>query len=208
MVKFGKMIGATVSKFWDPNVTHVIAATDDKGACTRTFKFLMAILTGSWIVKVDWIKACIEAKCHVNEEPYEVSLDNYGCCDGPKTGRLRASNNEPKLFSSLNFFFVGDFLASHKEDLQDLVTTAGGTVLKSREELIAQSCEDTAPTPTSLVVYSTDPPEGCKLGEEVVILFQRLSEAEDMASQTGSKVIGHTWLLESIAGHKLHSIVG
>ena len=53
MVKFGKMIGATVSKFWDPNVTHLIAGTDDKGACTRTFKFLMAILTGSWIVKVD-----------------------------------------------------------------------------------------------------------------------------------------------------------
>lgn len=51
MVKFGKMIGATVSKFWDPNVTHLISG--DKGACTRTFKFLMAILTGSWIVKVD-----------------------------------------------------------------------------------------------------------------------------------------------------------
>lgn len=39
------------------------------------------------------IKACMEAMQHVDEEPYEVSLDNYGCCDGPSAGRLRALNN-------------------------------------------------------------------------------------------------------------------
>ncbi|EXB46049.1 Protein BREAST CANCER SUSCEPTIBILITY 1-like protein [Morus notabilis] len=203
LVKFGTINGATVSKFWNPNVTHVIVATNDVGACTRTFKFLMAILTGKWIVKVDWIKACMGAKCHVNEEPYEVSLDNYGCRNGPLSGRGRASKNAPKLFSGLNFYFAGDFLASHKEDLQDLVIAAGGTVLKSKEELVAQSGEGAAPTPRALAVYNDDPPEGCRLGEEVAILFQRLSEAEDIAFQTGSKVIGHTWLLESIAGHKL-----
>ena len=38
------------------------------------------------------VKACMEAMHHVDEEPYEVSLDNYGCHDGPKTGRLRALN--------------------------------------------------------------------------------------------------------------------
>ncbi|XP_024019175.1 BRCA1-associated RING domain protein 1 [Morus notabilis] len=207
LVKYGKMSGATVSKFWNPNVTHVIAATDDKDACTRTLKFLMAILNGRWIVKVDWLRACMEANCHVNEEPYEVCLDNHGCCDGPKNGRLRASDNAPKLFSGLNFYLVGDFLPSYKEDLQDLVTAAGGTVLRSREELVARSSKEAAPTPRALVVYNIDPLEGCRLGEEVAILFQRLSEAEDAASQTGSKVIGHTWLLESIAGYKLLPIV-
>ena len=39
------------------------------------------------------VKACIEAKCPVDEEPFEVSLDNYGCRDSPKNGRLRALNN-------------------------------------------------------------------------------------------------------------------
>ena len=39
------------------------------------------------------IRACMEVKGHVDEEPYEVILDNYGCGDGPKTGRLRASSN-------------------------------------------------------------------------------------------------------------------
>ena len=39
------------------------------------------------------VKACTEAKHPVNEEPYEVNLDNHGCLNGPKTGRLRVSNN-------------------------------------------------------------------------------------------------------------------
>ena len=53
LVKFGSMIGASVSKFWRPDVTHVIAATDAKGACTRTLKVLMAIVNGSWVLKID-----------------------------------------------------------------------------------------------------------------------------------------------------------
>lgn len=39
------------------------------------------------------IRACMEANCPVNEEPYEITLDNHGCSDGPKIGRLRASTN-------------------------------------------------------------------------------------------------------------------
>lgn len=39
------------------------------------------------------VKACMETKHHVDEEPYEVSLDNYGCRSGAKAGRLRALSN-------------------------------------------------------------------------------------------------------------------
>lgn len=39
------------------------------------------------------IKACIQENYPVNEEPYEVSLDNHGCIGGPKAGRLRASSS-------------------------------------------------------------------------------------------------------------------
>ncbi|XP_060970693.1 BRCA1-associated RING domain protein 1 [Cannabis sativa] len=208
MVKFGKMKDAPVSKFWNPTVSHVIAATDEKGACTRTLKVLMAILNGSWIVNVDWVKASMESNCHVDEEPYEVNLDNYGCCDGPKNGRLRALSNARNLFTGLHFYFVGDFLPSYKEDLQDLVIAGGGAVLESREELVAQNYDrQEAQSPKALIAYNVDPPEGCKLGDEVSILWQRLTEAEDVASQTGAQVIAHTWLLESIAGYKLQPLV-
>lgn len=51
LVKFASMCGATVAKFWNPNVTHVIAATDAEGACSRTLKVMKAILSGKWILK-------------------------------------------------------------------------------------------------------------------------------------------------------------
>lgn len=53
LVKFARMCGATVSKSWNPNVTHVMAAMDEKGACTRTLKVLMAILNGRWVLTME-----------------------------------------------------------------------------------------------------------------------------------------------------------
>ncbi|XVF72060.1 hypothetical protein PTKIN_Ptkin12aG0091000 [Pterospermum kingtungense] len=208
LVKFAKSIGVTVTKFWKPDVTHVIASTDESGACTRTLKVLMAISNGKWILKIDWIKACIKAMRPVNEEPYEVSLDNHGCCDGPKTGRLRALDNAPNIFDGFSFYFVGDFVSGYKEDLQNLVVAAGGTVLRRmEEELVEQNNGDQLVQGSIIVVYSLDAPKGSELGEEVTIIWQRVSEAQDLATKLGGQVVGHTWLLESIAAYKLQPFV-
>ncbi|XWS36471.1 hypothetical protein CRYUN_Cryun20dG0088300 [Craigia yunnanensis] len=207
LVKFAKNIGVTVSKFWKPDVTHVIASIVENGACTRTLKVLMAISNGKWVLKMDWIKACLKAMHPVNEEPYEVSLDNHGCCDGPKTGRLRTFDNAPKLFDGFSFCFVGDFVSGYKEDLQNLVVAAGGTVLRRmEEELVEQNNGDQAVQTRMIVVYNLDAPKGSELGE-VSIIWQRVNEAQDLATKIGGQVIGHTWLLESIAAYKLQPFV-
>ncbi|KAL3604582.1 hypothetical protein D5086_005441 [Populus alba] len=206
LVKFGSMIDVPVSKFWASNVTHVIAATDSDGACTRTLKYLMAILNGKWVLTIDWIKACMESMHPVDEENYEIILDSQGSRDGPKNGRLSALNNAPKLFSGLSFCFVGDFVAGYKEGLQSLVIAAGGTLLKSEEELVEQRHDLLSPS-TTLIVYNLDPPQGCKLDEEVSVIWQRTNEAQDLAAKVGSQVIGHTWLLESISSYKLQPFV-
>lgn len=39
-------------KKWDSCVTHVIASTDETGACRRTLKVLMGILEGRWILNM------------------------------------------------------------------------------------------------------------------------------------------------------------
>ncbi|GAB4830076.1 hypothetical protein Ancab_019717 [Ancistrocladus abbreviatus] len=200
LVKFASMCGATVMKSWNPNVTHVIAATDANGACTRTLKVLMAILKGRWILKLDWIKACMEVMRPVNEEPYEVCQDNHGCCVGPKTGRLRALNNEPKLFSGLKFFLSGDFVPTYKEDLQDLIMAGGGTVLESKEQLMEQRCSAQPNLPRVLVVYNSDTMVG---QDDLLQLFHRQAEAENLAAETGTESIAHTWLLDSIASCEL-----
>ncbi|KAJ4822764.1 hypothetical protein Tsubulata_004156 [Turnera subulata] len=206
LVEFGNMIGVPVTKFWKPNVTHVIAATDTEGACTRTLKVLMAILNGKWVITIDWIKACMQSMRPVDEEPYEVSLDNHGSRDGPKHGRLRAVENAPKLFSDFSFHFVGDFLPGYIEDLENLVVAAGGTIVEREEELGLHSHDQEAQS-RSLIVYNLDPPLGGKLGDEVSIIWERASKAGDLASKVGCQVIGHTWLLESIAAYKVQPLV-
>lgn len=98
-------------------------------------------------------------------------------------------------------------MPTYKGDLEDLIEVGGGTVLRSKEELEAQRHECKMDSSKLLVVYNLDPPQGCKLGEEVSILWQRLNDAEDLAANSGYKVIGHTWILESIAACKLQPFV-
>ena len=104
----------------------------------------------------------------------------------------------PKLFNGLSFYFCGDFLPAYKEDLLDLVIIAGGTVILSKDQLVLESsiCS------TSLVVYNLDPPKEYPF-EEDSLAYQR-QEAENLADEIGSRVIPHTWLLESIAACKLN----
>ncbi|KAJ0236178.1 BRCA1-associated RING domain protein 1 [Hirschfeldia incana] len=208
MEKLAAKFNATISRYWNPSVTHVIASTDEKGACTRTLKVLMGILNGKWIINADWMKASLEASQPVDEEPFEIHIDTQGCHDGPKTARLRAATNKPKLFDGMKFYFYGDFFKGYKEDLQNLVKVAGGMILKTEEELGAESSNNVGDQGSSpVVVYNIDPPPGCGLGEEVTIIWQRANEAEALSTKTGSRVIGHTWLLESIAGYKLQPMI-
>ncbi|KAK8967031.1 hypothetical protein KSP40_PGU006469 [Platanthera guangdongensis] len=51
--KFATMSGLVVTYQWKQNVTHLIAATNEDGACMRTMKYLMAILTGRWSIYHD-----------------------------------------------------------------------------------------------------------------------------------------------------------
>lgn len=55
------------------------------------------------------IRACMKAMNLVEEELYEIDLDNQGCQGGPKAGRLRASANVSIFslhFMSLQILFA------------------------------------------------------------------------------------------------------
>lgn len=206
VTEFASLTGATFSKDWKPNVTHVIASTDEMGACSRTLKFLMAILSGTWILKIDWIKACMEAKCPVNEEPYEISCDVHGCSDGPKNGRIRKLEKAPKLFDGLNFYFSGDFVPSYKGYLKDLVRAAGGNV-QVNKDTVSQDSETQTPSSTTIIIYNRDAPPSCDSAQLSSVMEQRQVDAEALAAKTGSQAFDRTWLLESIAACKLQSLV-
>ncbi|KAL5996963.1 hypothetical protein ACLOJK_007889 [Asimina triloba] len=199
--EFSALTGVRISKTWSANVTHVIASTNEMGACTRTLKFLMAILSGRWILKIDWIKACMEAKHPVCEEPYEISCDIHGSCGGPKNGRIRVMEKAPKLLNGLSFYFSGDFMPSYRGYLQDLVVAAGGSVLMRKD---MTSCNSTTgAAKTTFVLYNHDSPKASGSTDSPYALERRRSDAEAIAGETGSQVVGYAWLLDSIAACSL-----
>ncbi|KAL5702380.1 non-specific serine/threonine protein kinase [Ranunculus cassubicifolius] len=202
LLKFAKIANVTIAKAWGPDVTHVIASTDGKGAFCRTLKVLMAILNGKWILNIDWIVACMEAMNPVNEEPYEINLDVYGCRDGPKMGRKRILEKGPKLFDGLNFYFSGYFEASYMGYLEELLAAAGGAIV-TEDKLMSLASDVEGQCVSSVIVYNLDFPPKCLPEDKAFIRKQRHEEAQRLAIETRSWVVDHTWILESIAALKL-----
>lgn len=50
--ELAKSSGAVLLGSWDPSITHVIASTNENGACKRTLKVMMGILEGKWILSI------------------------------------------------------------------------------------------------------------------------------------------------------------
>ncbi|KAK7303081.1 hypothetical protein RJT34_13980 [Clitoria ternatea] len=198
--EFERVSKVTVLKNWDSSVTHVIASTDGNGACRRTLKVLLGILEGKWILNIEWIRACMKEVNPVDEEPYEISVDIHGIRDGPRFGRLRVLNKQPKIFYGYKFYFMGDFVPSYKGYLQDLVVAAGGIILHRKPVSGDQESmlPDMHPYQT-LIVYSLELPDKCNPLKRDTICSQRQHDAEVLASATGSKVVSNTWILNSIA---------
>ncbi|GKU86240.1 hypothetical protein SLEP1_g789 [Rubroshorea leprosula] len=102
-------------------------------------------------------------------------------------------------------FIVGDFVSAYKQDLINLVVAAEGIVSTISEELLGCNThhDQAAALSSRVVVYNLDPPEGSELEEVVSIMWQRINEAQELATKIGGQVTGRTWLLESIAAYKL-----
>ncbi|KAJ3680022.1 hypothetical protein LUZ60_016300 [Juncus effusus] len=192
--QFENMTGINITNNWESNVTHVIASTNFQGGYSRTLKVLMAILGGKWVLSVDWLKACLKAGRPVKEEEFEINFDVHGTFYGPKTGRLRAKQNAPLLFSEFRFHFSGHYMPYYKSHLEELIFAAGGLV-------IDQSKLDSS----AVVVYSTEPPQGSPDGWDDVINKRKL-EAQELGLGFGCRVVAHTWLLDSIAACSLQEM--
>ncbi|XP_062012669.1 protein BREAST CANCER SUSCEPTIBILITY 1 homolog [Rosa rugosa] len=207
VAEFEKLSGVTVLKKWDSSITHIVAPIDENGACRRTLKVLLGILEGKWILSMGWIKACMEAMKLVNEEPYEISVDIYGIRDGPRLGRLRLQNKEPKLFDGLKFYFMGDFVPSYKGYLQDLVIAAGGIVLHRKPVPESQKGLSGSPLECrTFIIFSLELPDQCHPSKKGTIFNQRQADAKSLASSAGANVVSNSWILNSVAACKLQNL--
>eukprot|EP01105_Mastigella_eilhardi_P015262 TRINITY_DN3475_c0_g1_i1.p1 TRINITY_DN3475_c0_g1~~TRINITY_DN3475_c0_g1_i1.p1 ORF type:complete len:632 (-),score=193.93 TRINITY_DN3475_c0_g1_i1:1960-3705(-) len=109
---------------WSPEAedytTHVIC-----DANKRTLKVLSGIAQGSWVVKSDWLKACVAKGALVNPQEYEVDL-----WPGVKESRLKHKDKTHKgLFSGMKFFVCPGTKASESQ-LKRLLSAAGGELVE------------------------------------------------------------------------------
>lgn len=198
LATFVRYTGVTFQKTWTPCVTHLIAGTDEMGAARRTFKYLMATLEGRWILKVDWLSACMAVGRSVAEEPYEVSIDIHGMIGGPRHARGMAIAKMHCLFEGLRFYFLGEFAAAYKADLQALLTAAGGVILSRMPDASEEDSEA-----CNVMIYSKDIYPDMSVCHQEGMIKARYLQAKSVAGVVGAKVAGHTWILDSVAAYEL-----
>jgi len=76
---FCRSFGAHYSSNWTPKVTHVICPGSDQTA--KTFKYLMATLTGTHIVSMEWIQSCTASGMYEREDAYLLSKSSTKSTD-------------------------------------------------------------------------------------------------------------------------------
>ncbi|NXD65814.1 BARD1 protein, partial [Eolophus roseicapillus] len=104
---------------FNSRVTHLVIPDVPM---SKTVKCMMAVLTGCWVLKFEWVRACLRTTVREQEEKYEIQ-------GGPQRGRLNREQLLPKLFDGCYFYFLGSFKHYQKSDLVELVKAAGGQIL-------------------------------------------------------------------------------
>ncbi|GLI60198.1 hypothetical protein VaNZ11_002268, partial [Volvox africanus] len=82
--------GGRVVEQYQPAVTHVLCGTDAARRARRTFKYLMGVAHGAWVLDVGWAAACLSAGQPVTEEgEFAVLGDQSGGVCGAAEARRR-----------------------------------------------------------------------------------------------------------------------
>uniref|UniRef100_A0A8C3PJD4 BRCA1 associated RING domain 1 n=1 Tax=Calidris pygmaea TaxID=425635 RepID=A0A8C3PJD4_9CHAR len=119
LVKLATVLKAQRCTEFNSKVTHLVIPD---APMPRTVKCMMAVLTGCWVLKFEWVQACLQSTVREQEEKYEIQ-------GGPQRGRLNREQLLPKLFDGCYFYFLGSFNHHQKSDLVELAKAAGGQIL-------------------------------------------------------------------------------
>ncbi|XP_074047543.1 BRCA1-associated RING domain protein 1 isoform X2 [Macrotis lagotis] len=120
--ELAKVLKAKICTEFNNTVTHIIVPGD---TVQRTMKCILGIISGCWILKFDWVKACLESRTCEGEEKYEM-------LGGPQRSRLNREQLLPKLFDGCYFYFEGIFKHHPKDELIKLAKASGGQILNRK----------------------------------------------------------------------------
>nr|XP_002189072.4 BRCA1-associated RING domain protein 1 [Taeniopygia guttata] len=156
-----------------------------------TVKCMMAVLTGCWVLKFEWVQACLQSSAREQEEKYEVQ-------GGPQRGRLNREQLLPKLFDGCYFYFLGPFKKHQKSDLLELVKAAGGQVL------VRQPKPDSDVTQTiNTVSYHAEPTSDQRLCTQYIIYDVASKFQPEKIRQGKVWMAPSSWLIDCVMSFQL-----
>ncbi|KAL9848799.1 BRCA1-associated RING domain protein 1 isoform 2-T2 [Geothlypis trichas] len=156
-----------------------------------TVKCMMAVLNGCWVLRFEWVQACLQSSAREQEEQYEVQ-------GGPRRGRLNREQLLPKLFDGCYFYFLGPFKQQQKSDLLELVKAAGGQVL------VRQPKPDSDVTQTiNTVSYHAEPSSDQRLCTHYVIYDSASKFQPEKIRQGKVWMAPSSWLIDCVMAFQL-----
>ncbi|NXC01694.1 BARD1 protein, partial [Orthonyx spaldingii] len=156
-----------------------------------TVKCMMAVLTGCWVLRFEWVQACLQSSVREQEEKYEVR-------GGPQRGRLNREQLLPKLFDGCYFYFLGSFKRHQKSDLLELVKAGGGQVL------VRQPKPDSDVTQTiSTVAYHAQPCSDQRLCTQYIIYDVASNFQPEKIRQGKVWMAPSSWLIDCVMAFQL-----
>ncbi|NWZ85224.1 BARD1 protein, partial [Poecile atricapillus] len=173
---------------FNSRVTHLIIPDVPM---PTTVKCMMAVLTGCWVLKFEWVRACLQSSVREQEEKYEVQ-------GGPRRGRLNREQLLPKLFDGCYFYFLGPFKQHQKSDLLELVKAGGGQVL------VRQPKPDSDVTQTiNTVAYHAESTSDQRLCTQYVIYDVASKFQPEKIRQGKVWMAPSSWLIDCVMSFQL-----
>ncbi|KAJ2815832.1 hypothetical protein GGI24_005925 [Coemansia furcata] len=121
-----------------PKFTHVVTSPNKGGRTARTFKYLVGLVSGAWVVKLEWLLDSVKAKKLLTESEYVISGDTampqYALFGPRPVGQLLAGYSV-YVWSDEKSKSV----AHTPDELMDLIRVAGGEI---KTECPAMSAEE------------------------------------------------------------------
>ncbi|XP_057603237.1 BRCA1-associated RING domain protein 1 isoform X2 [Hippopotamus amphibius kiboko] len=173
---------------FDSTVTHVIVPGD---TVQSTLKCMLGILSGCWILKFEWVKACLQRKEYEQEDKYEIP-------EGPQRSRLNREQLLPKLFDGCYFYFVGTFKHHPKDNLTKLVTAAGGQILSRKPK------PDSDVTQTiNTVAYHAEPDSDQRFCTQYIIYEDLSNHRPERIRQGKVWMATSSWFIDCVMSFEL-----
>ena len=173
---------------FDSTVTHVIVPGD---TVQSTLKCMLGILSGCWILKFEWVKACLQSKECEQEEKYEIP-------EGPQKSRINREQLLPKLFDGCYFYFGGTFKHHPKDNLIKLVAAGGGQIL------IRKPKPDSDVTQTiNTVAYHAKPDSDQRFCTQYIIYGDLSNHRPERVRQGKVWMAPSSWFIDCVMSFEL-----